>query len=105
MEPNYRRCVCCRKLAFKSSFWRVVRLHPSRTVQLDLGMGRSAYLCPNAGCLQAAQKKNRLERSLKAPVPETTYQTLWQRLAASSSTLDNKSADTFQTNPVVGDDC
>jgi uncharacterized protein len=93
MEPNYRRCVCCRKLAPKSSFWRVVRLHPSRAIQLDRGMGRSAYLCPDAGCLQTAQKKNRLERSLKAPVPETAYQTLWQRLTDPGSNGNNQPAD------------
>jgi predicted RNA-binding protein YlxR (DUF448 family) len=32
------------------------------------------------GCLQAAQKKNRLGRSLHGIVPDTVYQTLWQRL-------------------------
>ncbi len=80
MEPNYRRCISCRKLGPKQAFWRIVRVPPSKQVQLDQGMGRSAYLCPQASCLQAAQKKNRLGRSLKASVPEQTYQTLWQRL-------------------------
>jgi uncharacterized protein len=47
---------------------------------LDQGMGRSSYLCPTVDCLQAAQKKNRLGRSLKAFVPSEVYQTLWQRL-------------------------
>jgi uncharacterized protein len=84
VEPNYRRCISCRKLAPKSAFWRVVRVHPSRTVQLDQGSGRSAYLCPQASCLQLAQKKNRLGRSLKAAVPESIYQILWQRLSTSS---------------------
>lgn len=81
MEPNYRRCISCRRTGHKRAFWRIVRVHSSRQVQLDQGAGRSAYLCPQASCLQAAQKKNRLGRSLKAPVPEQTYQTLWQRLA------------------------
>jgi predicted RNA-binding protein YlxR (DUF448 family) len=44
-------------------------------------MGRSAYLCPNAACLQTARRKNRLGRALKAPVPEAVYATLAQRLA------------------------
>ena len=44
-------------------------------------MGRSAYLCPQATCLQSAQKKNRLGRMLRAPVPESVYNALWQRLA------------------------
>lgn len=81
MEPNCRRCVVCRKVAPKSNFWRIVRLYPSRTIELDQGMGRSAYLCPEKTCLQAAQKKDRLGRALKANVPDAIYQRLWQRLA------------------------
>ncbi|MBW4486969.1 MAG: YlxR family protein [Trichocoleus desertorum ATA4-8-CV12] len=81
MKPNYRRCTSCRKVAPKEDFWRIVRVHPSQTVQLDQGMGRSAYLCPEVQCLQAAQKKNRLGRSLKAFVSAELYQTLEQRLA------------------------
>ncbi|HEY9709864.1 MAG TPA: YlxR family protein [Oculatellaceae cyanobacterium] len=84
MEPNYRRCLSCRTVAPKQSFWRVVRVYPSRQVQLDKGMGRSAYLCPQASCLTAAQKKNRLGRSLRTSVPEHLYETLWQRLAVIS---------------------
>ncbi len=80
MPTNDRRCVSCRKLAPKSEFWRIVRDYPSQTVQLDRGMGRSAYLCPTLECLQAAQKKNRLGRALKVPVPDGLYQTLGDRL-------------------------
>ncbi|MEM1311797.1 MAG: YlxR family protein [Cyanobacteria bacterium P01_H01_bin.153] len=85
MKPNYRRCVSCRGTAPKSNFWRIVRQHPDGTVQLDQGMGRSAYLCPVATCLQAAQKKNRLGRALKAPVPDAVYQRLWRRLQATTA--------------------
>ncbi|BAY28476.1 hypothetical protein NIES2107_03050 [Nostoc carneum NIES-2107] len=85
MKPNYRRCVSCRQVALKEEFWRIVRVFPSGKVQLDEGMGRSAYICPQTSCLQAAQKKNRLGRSLHATVPETLYQTLWQRLANSNT--------------------
>lgn len=81
MEPNSRRCLSCRKVSQKSEFWRIVRVYPSRQVQLDEGMGRSAYLCPQLSCLAAAQKKNRLGRTLQASVPEQLYETLWQRLA------------------------
>lgn len=84
MEPNYRRCITCRKLAPKQAFWRLVRTHPSGKVELDQGIGRSAYLCPQEGCLQAAQKRNRLGRALKARIPEQVYQTLWHRLASDS---------------------
>jgi len=85
MKPNLRRCISCRKVAPKSSLWRIVRVFPSRTVQLDEGMGRSAYLCPQAGCLRAAQKKKRLGRALRASVPPSIYESLWQRLEYSSA--------------------
>lgn len=71
-------------MGLKNEFWRIVRVFGSGQVQLDEGMGRSAYICPNPSCLSAAQKKNRLGRSLRASVPEALYQTLWQRLVKSN---------------------
>lgn len=82
MKPNYRRCISCGRVAPKQAFWRIVRVHPSRQVQLDQGMGRSAYLCPTASCLTRARHKNRLGRALKAPVADSVYNTLWERLAS-----------------------
>lgn len=81
-QKNYRRCIACRKLAPKESFWRVVRVCSSQVVQLDHGMGRSAYLCPTQECLTTAQRKNRLGRSLKKPIPPEIYQQLTARLKA-----------------------
>ncbi|MGF1495573.1 MAG: YlxR family protein [Elainellaceae cyanobacterium] len=85
MEPNYRRCISCRRVAHKDNFWRVVRTHPSHRVQLDEGMGRSAYLCPNAACLRNAQRKNRLGRVLRIAVPEEVFEALWQRLETAAA--------------------
>jgi predicted RNA-binding protein YlxR (DUF448 family) len=82
VPPNYRRCLSCRKIAAKESFWRIVRVYPSRQVQLDKGMGRSAYICPQASCLAAACQKNRLGRALKASVSDRICQSLWERLSA-----------------------
>lgn len=82
MEPNYRRCVSCRRVAHRQEFWRVIRLSPSHEVILDQGMGRSVYLCPTARCLRTAQKKGKLGRALKATVPEAIWQVLEQRLEA-----------------------
>ena len=73
MQPNYRRCVTCRKVAHRSQLLRIVRTHPAGTIQLGRGMGRSAYLCPQLDCVSLAHKKNRLGRSLKAPIPESIY--------------------------------
>ena len=80
MKPNYRRCISCRRVALKQEFWRIIRVNPSGQLQLDRGMGRSAYLCPQVDCLQAAQKKNRLGRSLRTSIPPRVYDTLLQRL-------------------------
>jgi predicted RNA-binding protein YlxR (DUF448 family) len=80
MKPNYRRCVSCRLVAPKESFWRIVRIYSSHEIQLDRGQGRSAYLCPNLECLQKARLKQRLGRSLKAKIPESIYQNLQERL-------------------------
>jgi uncharacterized protein len=80
MPKDDRRCISCRRLAPRKEFWRVVRCYPSREIAIDLGSsrleGRSAYLCQTLDCLQAAQKKNRLSRSLKAPVRDDIYQQL-----------------------------
>jgi len=79
--PNQRRCVSCGTIAAKASFWRIVRVHSSHQLQLDDGMGRSAYVCPTANCLKIAQKKNRLSRALRAPVSPELYHSLWRRLS------------------------
>ena len=85
MLQNYRRCISCRTVAPKEDFLRVVRLHPSHAIALNQGMGRSAYLCPRLDCFQAARKKDRLSRVLKAPVPQSLYQALAQQLDAHRS--------------------
>lgn len=79
MEPNYRRCVSCRKVAPKENFLRVVRVYPSHAVVLGEEMGRSAYLCPQASCVKMARKKNKLDRALKATVPSEIHELLWQK--------------------------
>ena len=81
MKPNYRRCISCGKIALKTSFWRVVRVYPSYKIQLNTGMGRSAYICAQADCLQKASQKKRLSRALKVRVPQYIYQNLQERLA------------------------
>jgi uncharacterized protein len=80
VTKDFRRCVSCRKVALRTEFWRVVKCHPSNQIEIDLGdtlrQGRSVYLCPTAECLQLAQKKNRLGKSLKAQVSQDIYQAL-----------------------------
>jgi predicted RNA-binding protein YlxR (DUF448 family) len=91
----HRRCVSCQCIAIRDTFWRVVRVPIASTdkkpneanstydqnqIQLDHGMGRSAYLCKKLECLQLAQKKNRLGRSLRTQIPPEIFDILKSRL-------------------------
>lgn len=90
----HRRCVSCQCIALRDSFWRVVRVPIAQEhqilgdrnsqqfqIQLDDGMGRSAYLCKKLDCLQIAQKKNRLGRSLRTHIPPEIFDILKARLS------------------------
>lgn len=91
----HRRCVSCQCVAIRDRFWRVVRvpIAPQENdqdikentakvfqIQLDQGMGRSAYLCQKLECLQIAQKKNRLGRSLRTAIAPEIFDILKSRL-------------------------
>jgi predicted RNA-binding protein YlxR (DUF448 family) len=75
-----RRCVSCRGLFPRSQLWRVIRIAGSEDITLDQGMGRSAYLCRQADCLQHARRKQRFSQALKTSVPSQVYDELEQRL-------------------------
>jgi predicted RNA-binding protein YlxR (DUF448 family) len=91
----HRRCVSCQCVAMRDTFWRVVRVliadqhhnedkpkhdQVQHQIQLDQGMGRSAYVCQKLECLQIAQKKNRLGRSLRTHIPPEIFDILKSRL-------------------------
>ncbi|MEB3210160.1 MAG: YlxR family protein [Leptolyngbyaceae bacterium] len=80
MEKNYRRCVTCRETKHRHFFFRVVKCHDTGEVRLDEGMGRSAYVCKQKSCLSGAQRKNRMGRALRAPVPEEVFVTLNKKI-------------------------
>ncbi|WP_036487578.1 YlxR family protein [Myxosarcina sp. GI1] len=90
MKPNYRCCISCRQLAPKETLIRVVRVHPSYAVQLDRGMGRSAYICPQKTCIRQAFSKQRLARSLRTKVSQSSSQNLQERLLDRVSSQESK---------------
>ncbi len=104
MAPKlYRRCASCYRLAPRDTLWRIVRLSfPSGDTQvvLDAGMGRSVYLCPCEACLRQAQKKNRLGRSLKAPIPPAIFAVLAARLTPTHEPIPKTDETTETTAPV-----
>ena len=82
-KPILRRCVACRQLQDRRQLWRVIRDHKDG-VLLDLGMGRSAYLCPKEECLEEARRRKRLQKALRCQVPDAVLTTLNERLSAST---------------------
>ena len=78
-RPVLRRCVACRQLQDRRSLWRVIRDHKDG-VRVDIGMGRSAYLCPEDNCLEEATRRKRLQKALRCQVPESVFAVLKQRL-------------------------
>lgn len=87
-----RRCVSCRVLADRRKLWRVVRL-ASGGIQLDQGMGRSAYLCPCSDCLDEARRRRRLQRSLRCQVADAVLDALQQRLDAEPQPASGASSE------------
>lgn len=77
-----RTCIGCRRKAPASELLRVFRDPGGRAVVWRGGgsHGRSAYLCPNAGCLQAARKKGRLARAWRVPADDPSVAEAWDRL-------------------------
>ena len=100
MAPkNHRLCVSCRKTLHKDDLWRIVRTSPNRVIQIDEGMGRSAYVCPTEECVQAMQKKNRLGRVLRSPIPPHIFQSLESRLEPRLEPLSHENRLKEHTQP------
>ncbi len=67
-----RRCVSCWQVKDRQDLIKITAENKSADVVINpdsLTFGRSAYLCYNKACIEAAFKKNRLAKHLKASVP------------------------------------
>lgn len=67
-----RRCVSCWQVKNRDDLIKITVDSQSGNVVINpnsVTFGRSVYLCYNKACIEAAFKKNRLEKHLKASVP------------------------------------
>ncbi len=73
-----RKCVGCQACKSKREMLRVLRTPQGELVIDATGRknGRGAYLCRAKACLEKAQKRKGLERSLKRSVPGGVYESL-----------------------------
>ena len=81
--PILRQCVSCKKLLDRKQLFKVIRDHKDGVV-LDIGMGRSAYLCPNENCLEDSWRRKRLQKALRCQVPSSVFEVLQKRLKESN---------------------
>ena len=68
-----RKCVGCGKIKNSEELIRVTRENASGNIIISHSnkiFGRSAYLCYNNSCIEAAFKKNKISKALKTSVPE-----------------------------------
>lgn len=80
-----RTCVGCRTVRPKRELVRIVRT-PDKEVTVDPTgklAGRGAYICPDARCLDLAEKGRRLERALQQAVPAEVREKLSRLLEKS----------------------
>ncbi len=67
-----RRCVSCWQVKNRDDLIKITADSQSGNVVINpnsVTFGRSVYLCYNKACIEAAFKKNRLEKHLKTSVP------------------------------------
>lgn len=80
-----RKCAGCDEMKEKKELLRVVHT-PEGEFLLDFTgkkSGRGVYVCRSKACLETAQKKKGLERSLKCAVPQEIYLDLLKQLEGS----------------------
>ena len=68
-----RKCVACGEIKDTKDLIKITK--QSRTGAIVLNhdtkiFGRSAYLCYNKSCIEAAFKKNKLQKALRTSLPE-----------------------------------
>lgn len=66
-----RKCAGCGKIKNRDELIKITNAHGEIIVNPDSKkFGRSVYLCYNNSCIEAAFKKNKISKILKASVPE-----------------------------------
>ncbi len=67
-----RRCVSCWQVKNRDDLIKITANHTNGEVVINpnsVTFGRSAYLCYNEACIEAAFKKNKLAKHLKTSIP------------------------------------
>lgn len=68
-----RRCVSCWQVKNRDNLIKVTSDNKTGNVVINpnsVTFGRSVYLCYNEACIEAAFKKNKMEKHLKRSIPK-----------------------------------
>lgn len=68
-----RKCAGCGQLKNREDLIKITKqkAHQDLVINGDSKIfGRSVYLCYNNSCIEAAFKKNKLQKLLKTPIPQ-----------------------------------
>lgn len=68
-----RKCIGCGEIKNREELIKITRENSTGDVVINKSnkiFGRSVYLCYNDACIEAAFKKNKIQKVLKASVPE-----------------------------------
>ncbi len=68
-----RRCVSCWQVKNRDNLIKITSDNKTGNVVINpnsVTFGRSVYLCYNEACIEAAFKKNKMEKHLKCPIPK-----------------------------------
>lgn len=67
-RPPQRTCIACRRKGDQASFLRVRSDGAKLGWAPHAALGRSAYLCPHAACLEKGLRRDRIGRALRREV-------------------------------------
>lgn len=90
-----RMCLGCNEMKPKREMIRVVH-QKDGTILLDaVGKlsGRGAYICPQLGCLKAARKARRLEKSFSCRISDEIYNALEAAMQSAETAGQEGTAD------------
>ena len=87
-NPVMRICISCRKTYDRKHLLKITRDH-KQGIMLQMGMGRSAYICKSRKCFLDSKIKKKLQKSLKTSL-ESEFIEIFEKEISSYNDYPNK---------------
>tara|TARA_B100002019_G_C20693512_1_gene322225 strand:- start:112 stop:387 length:276 start_codon:yes stop_codon:yes gene_type:complete len=86
--PVMRICISCKKTYDRKNLLKITKDH-KHGIMLQIGMGRSAYICKSRKCYSDSKIKKKLQRALKTSL-EPEFIDIFEKEIASYNDCSNK---------------